>query len=275
MLQVNRQGNRIWIASLMLLMILVACSAPVPVAPAAATTESTAEAAIEATAVPAEAAAMPEAPAEEVTTEATEEITEEASAEATEAPMEEAAGTTGSMTFVIDSAQSEARFTLTEVLMGSLTTVTGRGNGVEGEITVNFDEYSQSTVSPIIIDASLLATDNNMRNGQIRRAVLRTNQAEYQYITFTPTSIEGYPSTDAVVGEPFMLTVNGDLTIVDSTMPASFEVTVTPVSETEIQGRAATTILRNDFDLQIPSVPSVANVSEEVLLEFDFVAVAQ
>lgn len=276
MLQVNRQGNRIWVVLLTLLLVtvLAACAgATAPAAPVAATTVPTAEAAIEATEVPAEEADATEAPAEE--TEATEEPAEEASGEATEAPAEEADGATGATTFVIDPAQSEARFTLTEVLMGKPTTVIGRGNGVEGEITVDFDDYSQSTISPIIIDASLLATDNKMRNGQIRRAILRTNQAEYQFIAFTPTSIEGYPTIDAVVGEPFLLTVNGNLTLVDSTSPVSFEVTVTPVSETEIQGSARTTILRTDFGLEIPSVPSVADVSEEVLLEFDFVAVAQ
>jgi hypothetical protein len=54
----------------------------------------------------------------------------------------------------------------------------------------------------------------------------------------------------------------------------SFEVTVTPRSETELQGSARATLLRADFDLRIPSVSSVADVSEEVLLEFDFVALA-
>jgi polyisoprenoid-binding protein YceI len=77
------------------------------------------------------------------------------------------------------------------------------------------------------------------------------------------------------VGEPFNLTVTGDLTIRDITKPMTFEVTVTPVSETQLQGSARATLLRQDFDLQIPSVPSVADVSEEVLLEFDFIANAQ
>jgi hypothetical protein len=40
-------------------------------------------------------------------------------------------------------------------------------------------------------------------------------------------------------------------------------------------GLASTTILRADFDLTIPQVPAVAGVSEAVLLEIDFVAIAQ
>lgn len=180
----------------------------------------------------------------------------------------------GTATFAIDAAQSEVRFTLTELLMGNPTTVVGVGNGIAGDVTVNFDDYSQTTISPIVIDASLLETDNNMRNGQIRRAILQTNNPDFQYITFTPTAIDGFPES-ATVGEPFEITVSGDLTIRTITQPMTFAVTVTPVSETEIHGSATTTLLREDFDLQIPSVPSVADVSEEVELAFDFVALAE
>lgn len=268
--------NRNWVVllTLMLVVVLAACGGGAPAAseaPAAAAPAATeaATAAPEATEAPAE-----EAAAEESAAEATEAPTEEAAAEATAAPAEEAAGAMGSTVFVIDAAQSEVRFTLTELLMGNPTTVVGIGNGIEGSVTVNFDDYSQSTVSPIVIDASLLATDNNMRNGQIRRAILQTNNPEFQYITFTPTAVDGLPES-ATVGEAFDITVTGDLTIRTTTQPMTFEVTVTPVSESEIQGSARVTLLRADFDLQIPSVPSVADVSEEVLLEFDFVALAQ
>jgi polyisoprenoid-binding protein YceI len=86
--------------------------------------------------------------------------------------------------------------------------------------------------------------------------------------------LEGLPET-VTVGAPFEFSVTGDLKIRDITQPVTFAVTVTPVSETELQGSARATVQRADFDLRIPSVPSVANVSEEVFLEFDFVAVAE
>jgi polyisoprenoid-binding protein YceI len=254
MLQVNVRSHRNWVVllTLFLAVFMAACGSTAPAAPAQS-------AAAEAPAV--------EAPAEEEVTEV-----EEVSAE--EALAEEAAAATGTTIFVIDPSQSEVRFTLTELLMGKPTTVVGRGNGVKGEVRINFDDYSQTTISPIVIDASVLATDSNMRNNQIRRAILQTNQPEYQFITFTPTAVEGFPAS-AAVGDNLALIVTGDLTIRDITQPISFEVTVTPLSESELQGSARATLLRSDFGLEIPSVPSVADVSEEVLLEFDFVAVAQ
>jgi polyisoprenoid-binding protein YceI len=255
--------HRSWVIllSLILVVLLAACGGAAPTD----TAVSDAPATIAAPTV------APE-PAGEVATEATEAPTAEE--ETTDAPTQETAGATGSTTFAIDAAQSEVRFTLTELLMGNPTTVIGRGNGIEGSVTVNFDDYSQSAISPIVVDASLLATDNNMRNGQIRRAILQTNNPEFQFITFTPTAVDGFPAA-ATAGEPFEITVTGDLTIRTITQPMTFAVTVTPVSESEIHGTARATLLREDFDLQIPRVPSVADVSEEVLLEFDFVALAQ
>ena len=277
MLQVNVRTNRQWVVLLMLIlvMVLAACGGSATPAPTQATA---APAAVEPTAAPADdrAAAATTAGTEAVTEEATEEATtaEEPAAEATTVPAEEASGMSGATTFVIDAAQSEVRFTLTELLMGTPTTVVGVGNGIEGSVTINFDDYTQTTISPIVVDASVLATDNNMRNGQIRRNILQTNNPEFQYITFTPNAVDGLPAS-AAVGEEFSFNVTGDLTIRTITQPMTFAVNVTPVSDREIQGSARATLLRADFDLQIPRVPSVADVSEEVLIEFDFVAVAQ
>jgi polyisoprenoid-binding protein YceI len=241
---------------LMLTMFLAACGA----------SQSGGITAAEATATPTAAVVEQAAPVAEPTEAAADALAAQSAAEA--------GGITGTSTYVIDAAQSEVRFTLTELLMGNPTTVVGRGNGIEGSVTIDFDDYSQTVISPVVIDASALATDNNMRNGQIRRAILQTNNADFQYITFTPTALDGLPAS-AMVGEPFSFAVTGELTIRAITQPMTFEVTVTPVSETELRGNATTTLMRSDFDLQIPSVPSVADVSEEVVLEFDFVALAQ
>jgi len=40
----------------------------------------------------------------------------------------------------------------------------------------------------------------------------------------------------------------------------------------QLSGTATTTVQRADFELVIPNVPSVANVSESVTVEIDFVA---
>ena len=53
-----------------------------------------------------------------------------------------------------------------------------------------------------------------------------------------------------------------------------FDVTAVPVSDTRIEGSAATTIQRADFNLFVPSATGVAGVEEDVILEIDFTAEA-
>lgn len=58
------------------------------------------------------------------------------------------------------------------------------------------------------------------------------------------------------------------------TQSVTFTATVTVISATQLEGSASTIVNRADFGLEIPSVPNVADVDEEVLLEIDFVAAA-
>ena len=175
--------------------------------------------------------------------------------------------------FTIVPDGTEARFYIDEVLMGNDVTVVGVTSLVDGELTVDPTQPAGAAIGPIRIDARDLTTDQERRNGAIRRFILQSNDDAYQYITFTPTSIDGMP--DAVeIGTPFDFTVTGDLQIRDVVHAETFAVTVTAVSATELTGLARTTVLRQNYNLTIPNVPSVANVAEEVPLELEFRAVA-
>jgi len=181
--------------------------------------------------------------------------------------------TSGARTFTLTQDGTEARFSLYELLMGQDKTVVGVTSLVEGSITVDPANPSSATISPIRIDASDLTTDSDRRNGAIQRFILQSNQEAYKYITFTPTALEGLPAT-VNVGDTFSFTVQGDLTIRDVTYPETFDLTVTVNSENELTGLGKTTVLRSNYGLTIPSVPSVANVGEEVQLEIQFTATA-
>lgn len=184
----------------------------------------------------------------------------------------EASASTATQTFVIVGEESEARFIIDELLLGAPKTVIGTTSELSGELTVNAANPSASEIGPIQVDANTFITDNDRRNGAIRRFILQTSR--YKFITFTPTAISGMP--DAVsIGDEVSFDVSGDLTIRDITNPVSFTVTLQIVSESELQGIATTVIAREAYALTIPQVPSVANVSEEVIVEFDFVARAE
>ena len=201
----------------------------------------------------------------------------EAAPAATAPPQEETAAESAEspgvgQTFVIVAEESEARYIIDEELLGQPKTVVGTTNAISGELTVDPANPAASLIGPIQIEAGTFATDSNRRDGAVRRFVLQTSQ--YQFISFTATEYVGLPNA-AAIGDEIQFEVTGDLTVRDITKPAMFIVTMQVVSESELRGSAATIIVRDDYELRIPEVPSVANVGEEFIVEFDFVARSQ
>ena len=166
-------------------------------------------------------------------------------------------------------SESEVRFVLSEVLRGQPTTVVGLTNQVAGEIAVDASDLSTAQVGVIQVNARELATDNNQRNRAIRNFILNTDQ--YEFISFTPTGVIGLGGS-AQPGDTFTFQLAGDLTIRDITQPVVFDVTATVEAMDRLSGSAAVTLRRAEYALSIPRVPSVADVSEEVRVELDFVA---
>ena len=74
------------------------------------------------------------------------------------------------------------------------------------------------------------------------------------------------------MGTPIQFQMTGELTIRDVTRSVVFSVIVKPDPETQIEGTASGEIQRDDYNLQIPDVPGVAEVDQTVHLELNFVA---
>lgn len=175
----------------------------------------------------------------------------------------------------IDKEQSEASFFLQEDLNRTRTDVVGTTNEIAGDILVDFNDPSQSTVSMIRVNVRTLATDRGMRDNQIRGQVLQSNRDEeiYEFTDFTPTQILNFPA-DPQIGEALSFQIVGELRIRGIIQTVTFDATVTLVDEQTMTGTATTQVLRGDYELQIPNVPSVANVTDEVDLTINFVAIA-
>jgi polyisoprenoid-binding protein YceI len=192
-------------------------------------------------------------------------------AEATEPAASDPASS--GVVFSIVSDESEVRFELDEDLRGLRNTVIGRTDQVAGNINVNFDDPSQTTVEPIVINMRTFITDNEFRNRAIRGEIFLSAQDEFEFGEFDPTSLTGLP--DAVtMGEPFTFQMTGNLVLRGVSNEVTFDVTVTPVSDTRIEGTAAGIVDRTLYGMEIPNAPGVANVETEVELYIDFVATA-
>lgn len=199
-----------------------------------------------------------------------------APASATQAPAPEVASSSSGSpyTFTINSAESEARFVIDEVLNGAPKTVVGATNAVSGGLTPDFANPANTMVGTIRIDVSTLETDSGMRNRAIRDMILNTSAN--QYAEFTPTSLSGLPAS-ITIGQPFTFQITGNLVIKGTSREVTFDVTATPVSETRIEALATLADVNYaDWGVSILRLPpQVASVEELVTLELEFVAEAQ
>ena len=178
----------------------------------------------------------------------------------------------GPLTFVIDQSTSEARFELDEVLRGTPTHVVGTTDHVAGQVRFDPSDMSSVELSDIVINARTLTTDSERRDRAIRGPVILDSASdEHELITFSPSEVTGLPSSVALSDEVSFQVV-GELTIKGTTRSATFDLSATLGNDGTLSGTAAATVLRSDFGIGIPSVPGVADVTDEVLIVLDFVA---
>ena len=173
--------------------------------------------------------------------------------------------------FEIDPAQSTVSFKLDEVLRGLPTTVNGRSQHVSGQIALNTSNPVASQVGIIQINAKTLQTGNEFRDNAIHTFILKSE--EFGVIIFEPRRISGLPKQISP-DESATFQIEGDLTIRDITQTVVFTTTSTATNLSTLIGSATAQIDRTAFNLQIPDVPNVANVSNHVILMIEFVAVA-
>jgi len=245
-----------------------AASGPIEAIPIAATAEQPAAPA--ATAGPTDVA-QGAAPTAEPTLAAETEAPTEATTVA-EAPEPSAPDVAAEPTiFEIVSSESSARFLIDEVLRGSPTTVVGSTDQVAGQIAIDPGDLSTAQVGIIQVNARTLTTDNEFRNRAIKNRILQTN--DHELVVFAPQKVVGLAGA-GTPGESYTFQIVGDLTITGVTREVTFDVVVTPLSATRLEGLATTAFLYTDFELFIPDAPAVDTVEDEVRLEFEFVAEA-
>ena len=124
------------------------------------------------------------------------------------------------------------------------------------------------------MNARTFRTDSQRRDRAIRGPIILDSASdEFEFITLDIDSATGL-SGSAAPGDVLSFTITGTLTIKEVTNEVVFDVEVTLSDESTIEGSVTTTVLRSDFDIGIPSVPGIADVSDDVVLRLSFIALA-
>lgn len=175
--------------------------------------------------------------------------------------------------FVIVPEESVASFQLGEVLMGENSTVVGTTSEVAGQVLFDLADPASAQFSEILINARTLETDRANRDRAMRSpVVLDSGSDEHELISFMPATVTGLDGA-ITVGEEVAFEITGDLTIKGTTQPVTFLITALLEAEDRLSGLAQAEVRRADFGIGIPNAPGVADVTDEVTISLDFVAV--
>ena len=139
---------------------------------------------------------------------------------------------------------------------------------VSGQVQLDAANPQNAQVGPITVDVSQFRSDSSRRDNRIRQQGLESSL--YPMAIFTPTSIEGLPAT-YTEGQPLTFKMTGDLTIKETTIPVTFDVTATLQGGT-LTGAATTTIKLSDFGAGPIEIAGMLGTEDAAKLTLAFVA---
>ena len=177
---------------------------------------------------------------------------------------------TGATLYRIVPGESSAEFYIGEILNGQANTVIGTTGAITGDIAVHSADPAKTTISAVRINARTLKTDSERRDGVVSRSILRSDQPENEFISFAPALLAGLPEKTQTA--PFDFQITGDLSIAGVAQRTVWTAQVEELSGNQVVASAETTIRYADFGINIPQVPFVASVEDEVRLVVHVVA---
>jgi polyisoprenoid-binding protein YceI len=143
--------------------------------------------------------------------------------------------------FRIEPGESRIEFVMRDNRGG----FTGTTDRVDGTATVRTEGEAFAATVDARVDARTLVTGNGMRDGQMRRDFLRTDQ--FQYITFKGTAINRTPVSASTIHA----VMKGQLTIRDATREVEMPLDVTALAD-EYRASGEVVIKLTEYGIPIP-----------------------
>ena len=182
--------------------------------------------------------------------------------------LEDLDGDTDRLYRIRSDDRSSVTYSVEEVLAGTERTAEGTTTAVAGDIAVNTEDPSASRIGTIVVNIEQFRSDSALRDKRIRTDFL--NSTDFPMAEFEATSIEGIPE-DLDGGATAELTIEGDLTVAETTAPATFTGTATLDDDT-LTADLTTTVLMSDYEVGPISVAGLVKTGDEVDLTFHLVA---
>jgi polyisoprenoid-binding protein YceI len=166
--------------------------------------------------------------------------------------------------------RSKATFRVREQLgrLPAPSDAVGSTGKVTGQLVVASDGTFVPGQSKVSVDMTDLRTDDQLRDGLIKRTTLQTDR--FPTAEFVPTSATGLPNPLPDSGE-YTFQLVGQTTIHGVQRETTWDVTAKR-DGTALTGSATTSFQFGDFGMQRPQAPVVLSIVDEIRLEVQLVA---
>ena len=171
----------------------------------------------------------------------------------------------------IVSGESKATYELGEVLKGKQTHVVGSTGDIAGDIAISLKDVQKIQIGEIKINARTFKTDIDMRDQNVRKMVLKSDDPANEFIVFKTTNITGVPAT-IESNKEFPVTITGDVTIAGVTKSITFTGIAKLSDANELRINANTMVTYGDFGVTVPNFSFLANVDKTVKLSIALIA---
>lgn len=185
--------------------------------------------------------------------------------------LEEVVYEEGARNFVLISEESEAEYSINEILRGLPTFVVGKSQALSGNIIIRGGEALEIIGGEIKLDAKSFKTDISNRDNNVANLILRANQPGNEFIIFKPNAISGLEG-ELVLNQDLEVEITGDLTIAGATQPITFVGIVNWSDENTLNGTITSDLTYADFGLTLPDFDFFSDVDEIAKLKINFKA---
>lgn len=173
--------------------------------------------------------------------------------------------------FLIDTNQSSVSYGVGETFLSQgnrYNYAIGVTTIVSGEILVDTNNPSDSTIGEITVDISAFQSDKSRRDKAIRDRWLQSSK--FPVAVFSPTELRGLPN-QYTHGDVLDFEIAGNLTVRDVSRPTIFTAKVS-MNDERLTGQANTSVRMTDFDFDPPTVAGMIEAENNVDITFEFVA---
>ncbi len=177
----------------------------------------------------------------------------------------------GVRNFVLVSEESEAEYSINEILRGVPTLVVGKSQSLSGNVLMNTENTLEVVGGEIKLDAKSFKTAISTRDNNVANLILKANEEGNEFIIFKPASISGLEG-DLVFNEDLPVEIIGNLTIAGVTQTMTFVGTINWSDENTFSGVITSDLTYANFDLTLPDFDFFTDVDEIAKLKIDFKA---